>query len=153
MIDNDQRLAKETINGIAPPESCLRSPTKILLWRALGAGQQMSKHTAAAVFGWHISTAGRAIDELHDAGVVHVVGWTRNGQRGPKTKVVAFGPGLDAPRPEALENAYVCRRWRANNHAQAIAIDWRYRLRRQARQGKLPRGNDPLLFAIMGVGA
>lgn len=151
MASTTERLEQEATAGITPPESFLRSPTKLLLWRALGAGQRMSKHTAAAQLGWHLSSADDAICELHKAGKAHVVGWTRNGSRGPMTKVVAFGPGDDLPRPTKLANAFVCRRWRNRHHEQAIAIDRRCRTRRLAREGKLPRGNDPLLFAIMGV--
>lgn len=140
-------------NGIEPPESFLRSPAKILLWRALTQGEQMHKHLAGARFGWHASSARRAIDELHRAGKVHIVGWTRNGGRGPLTKVVAFGPGRDMPCPAPLSNAFRCQRWRARHHEQAAAGDRRYRLKQMVRQGRLPKGNDPLLAAIMGVRA
>ena len=145
------RLAAETRDGITMPESFLRSSSKLLLWRALAAGDRLHKHAAATRFGWHLSTADRAINELHACGKVHIVGWTRNGGRGPMTKIVAFGPGTDIERPTKLSNAYVCERWRARHHEQAVAIDRRCRIKRQARQGRLPKGNDPLLFAIMGV--
>lgn len=149
-IDQEQRLARETHKGIAMPESFLASPSKLLLWRALVAGDRIHKHAAAARFGWHLSTADRSLNELHAAGKVHIAGWTRNGDRGPMTKVVAFGPGEDKQRPARLSNAFVCERWRARHQDQAIAIDRRCRVRRMARQGRLPKGNDPLLFAIMG---
>lgn len=148
--DRAERVARETHQGITMPEHFLSSPRKVLLWRALVAGERFNKHSAAARFGWHLSGAAQVIKELHQAGKVHIVGWTRNGDRGPKTEVIAFGPGEDAPRPEALDNAFLCKRWRARNHAQAIAIDRRTKLRRAIREGCLPRGNDPLLAAIMG---
>jgi len=150
-MTKEQRLALERHNGIDMPESFLRSANKILLWRALVAGERLSKHAAAALLGWHLTSANEAICELHAAGKVHIVGWTRNGARGPMTKVVAFGPGVDMPRPARLANAYVCQRWRARNYEQALRIDRQCRVKRMARQGKLPRGNDPLLAAIMGV--
>lgn len=145
------RLSLYAHNGIEPPKSFLRSPAKILLWRALVNGEHMHKHLAAARFRWHASSASRAISELHSAGKVYIVGWTRNGDRGPLTKIIAFGHGEDKPYPEPLSNAFVCRRWRERHPDQAIAIDRRCRLKKAARQGTLPRGNDPLLAAIMGA--
>lgn len=133
------------------PEHFLRSPGKILLWRALAAGKRFNKHSAAAAFGWHLSTADRNLTELCNLDLVHAVGWTRNGDRGPLTKVVAFGPGEDMPRPEKLDNAFVCKRWR-NRHEDQARKSWaNTRLKRMAKEGKLSRGNDPLLMAIMGL--
>lgn len=132
------------------PESFNRAPGKILLWRALEAGKRFNKHSAAAAFGWHLSTADRNLIELHELGLVHVVGWTRNGDRGPLTKVVAFGPGEDLPRPEKLDNAFVCKRWR-NRHEDRARKSWKEsRVKKMVREGNLPRGHDPLLMAIMG---
>lgn len=149
------RMCALSANGLIPPASFLNihAQGKLLLWKALAAGERMHKHSAAACFNWHLSSADSAINELHKAGLVHIVGWTRNGDRGPMTKIVAFGPGEDMPRPAKLPNAFNCKRWRSRNHDQAIAIDRLCRIKRQAREGKLPRGNDPLLAAIMGVRA
>lgn len=133
------------------PVAFLRSPGKILLWRALVAGERFHKHSAAARFGFHLSTADRAINELHADDKVHVVGWTRNGARGPMTKVVEFGPGEDVPRPAKLTNAFVCSRWRNRHYEQAQRIDRQCRVNRMVRQGRLPVVVDPLLAAIMGM--
>lgn len=134
------------------PDCILRSPTRTLLWQSLLAGERFHKHAAAARFGWHLSTADRALCELHDEGLVHIVGWTRNGDRGPVTKVVAIGVGEDLPRPQKLGNAFVCKRWR-NRHEERAKRSWRNnKTKRLAREGKLPTGNDPLLMAIMGLG-
>lgn len=149
------RMCSLSVNGIVPPASFLNihAQGKLLLWKALAAGERMHKHIAAVRFNWHLSSADRAINELHQEGLVHIVGWTRNGERGPMTKIVAFGPGEDMPRPAKLANAFVCKRWRSRHHEQAVAIDRRCRIKRLAREGKLPKGNDPLLAAIMGVRA
>lgn len=145
------RMCSLSVNGLVPPASFLNTNAqgKVLLWKALAAGELLHKHHAASHFNCHLSSADRAINELHKAGLVHIVGWTRNGDRGPMTKIVAFGPGEDKPRPARLPNAFNCKRWRNRNHEQAIAIDRRCRIKRLAREGKLPRGNDPLLAAIM----
>lgn len=153
MMTPTQRLAREAVNGIEPPASFLASPTKILFWRALAAGGRFHKHAAAAAFGWHLSSANRAINDLHNEGKVHVVGWTRNGSRGPMTKIVAFGPGVDRPQPAPLSNAFVCQRWRARNPELKLACDRASRLRRRIREGHLPKAQDALLAAIMGGAA
>jgi hypothetical protein len=132
------------------PDSFSRAPLKVLMWRALEAGTRLSKHSAAALFQCHLSTADRILVEMHKLELVHVVGWTRNGDRGGMTKVVAFGPGEDLPHPENLSNAFACKRWR-NRHEDRARKSWaNTRIKRLAREGKLPVGNDPLLMAIMG---
>lgn len=134
------------------PDRIICSPTRVLLWQALLAGERFHKHAAAARFGWHLSAADRALCDLHDAGLVRIVGWTRNGDRGPMTKVVALGPGEDRPRPEKLDNAFACKRWRARHGERAKQSERNSKIKRLAREGKLPTGNDPLLMAIMGLG-
>jgi hypothetical protein len=143
-------MKSDKTEQIQAPAYIARSPAKTLLWRALAAGETFHKHSAAARFGWHLSSADEAICQLHADKLVHIIGWTRNGNRGPMTKIIAFGPGEDVPRPAKLPNVYICQRWRNNNPDKARRSDRESRLRRLARQGKLPKGNDPLLFAIMG---
>lgn len=132
------------------PDYVRHSSSRILLWQALASGKQFHKHLAALEIGWHLSTADEVLTNLHRLGLVHIVGWTRNGDRGPMTKIVAFGPGEDRPRPAKLPGYFACKRWRARHPEQAAQIDRNSRLRRQAKAGKLPTGNDPLLMAIMG---
>lgn len=143
----NDRLVRERHAGIDMPESFLLSPRKVLVWRALVAGDKLNKHAVAARFGCHLSTADRILTELHNLGKAHVVGWTRNGARGPMTKVVAFGPGEDLHHPDKLDNAFVCKRWRARHEEQAR----RCYLASRAKHRTPPVGNDPLLFAIMGI--
>lgn len=145
-----QRLAREAVNGIEPPASFLASPTKIMFWRALAAGGRYNKHAAAVIFGWHLSSAHRAVEELHRAGKAHIVGWTRASAHGAMIKVIAFGPGKDAPRPPRQTNAMICKRWRNRHPEQARAIDRDYRLRQRIREGRLPVAKDELLTATLG---
>lgn len=148
-----ERICAMSAHGFIPPASYLKSnaQSKIVLWRALAEGGRLNKHSAAAIVGWHLTTADEAISELHAAGLVHIVGWTRNGDRGPMTKVVAFGPGKDLPRPKRLSNAFVCKRWRCRNPEKAARSDRNFQAKCKAKEGRLPKGNDPLLFAIMGI--
>lgn len=134
------------------PDFFLLSPTRILLWRALEAGEKFSKHTAAARFRWSVYAANHAIKALRKAELVRITGWARNGDRGPMTPIIGFGPGEDAPRPLPLANKVVCRRWRTNNEDAARRSWAKDRLRKAIKAGKLPTGNDPLLAAIMGLG-
>lgn len=129
------------------------TPAMKLLLRALTEGERLNKHAVATKLGLHLSTADRMLNALHAAGQVHVVGWTRNGDRGPMTKIVAFGPGQDVPRPGKLDNAYICQRWRDRHPEQVQQSNRRYEIKRKVRRGTLPRGNDPLLFAILGMSA
>lgn len=147
------RIAALTHNGISPPDSVLRSPNRVLLWKALVAGERMHKHLAAIRFGLKKQSALDALNELHAAGKVHIVAWTRNGDRGPMTKVFAFGPGQDVPHPPKLSAAFVCKRYRERDPERSRANDRRYRIKKALRCGKAPTGNDPLLRAIMGAGA
>lgn len=146
-------MCREAVDGEIPPASFIRSPRKVLFWRAIASGKQYSKHSAAAEFGWNERQADLALGELYKSGKAHIVGWTRNGDRGPKTRIIAFGPGEDAPPPERLSNAFICLRWRERHPERHKACDRNGKIRRMIRRGTLPTGNDPLLFAIMGIAA
>ena len=39
---------------------------------------------------------------MHRAGEAHIVGWSRNSQGGPWSRVWALGPGEDVPRPSPV---------------------------------------------------
>lgn len=146
-------IARETIAGIEPPVCILRSPTRILVWRDLGAGQVLDKQIIAERHGINCKSATRVIIGLLDAGVAHVKHWTRPSGRGPWSPAIAFGPGKDAELPGKMSNAEACARWRTRHPERYLQCDRNWRIRQRARQGKMPRGNDPLLAAIMGVRA
>lgn len=78
----------------------------------LASGGRMSKHNLAARFGCHENSARRVIKLLREHRCVHVVDWTRAGERGGLTAVIVHGPGEDVPKPSTRGAAAACRRWR-----------------------------------------
>lgn len=55
--------------------------------------------------------ARRILKNMHTAGKIHVVGWTRQA-RGPYTPVYTWGPGRDAKKPEQMSDSERSRRYR-----------------------------------------
>ena len=147
----EQKIERWTINGIAPTLSVVRSPSRIIIWRALGDGAALSFHDVFERFGIPRSSARKALEDLAANGKVHVSGWARRGSRGPYVAVYSFGPGCDVPAPKPIPNSVLTRRWRQKNQDRERQKARNVYASRAARAGRGPVGNDPLLFAIMGV--
>jgi hypothetical protein len=77
---------------------------------------------------------------LLPAGLIHIADWRRN-VRGPAIPLFAAGTGVTPPKPGALSDAEVSRRWKERTGYNELR-----NLNR-----KLVRPVDPILAALMGL--
>lgn len=120
----------------------------------------------AAKAGRRPQSVRHVIERLHDKGQVHIKRWKR-GNAGPYVAYYFWGPGVDAPRPEAQPRSVVHKRYRETENGKKVCRACRKRWRKSAEGGlsiksynrgrwareKFSKGGvaaiDPLLAAIM----
>jgi hypothetical protein len=127
----------------------------------------MSSNDIAELTGRNRNAVRIVLVAMHKAKEIHIAGWNRS-PRGPAIALFALGQGADAEKPEAFNNAEICKRYRSTEKGMAVHLKssrkW-YRLNNGAAMRKIERDRakvrklfetgglkaiDPLLAAIMG---
>lgn len=80
---------------------------------------QITEETGSA---W--GNVGRLVRHCHKLGIVHIGGWERRIRGGAPSRLFAFGPGQDEPRPKTESRAVIERRSRQarQQRAQTLAM-------------------------------
>ena len=146
------------------PRETLR---KILVRMLDPENMPLSAVDVAEATGRNRGAVRKLLTQMHDDQEIHVAAW-RRASRGPYIALFTLGPGLDAPPPEKLTNAEVCKRYRTSPHGRKVHLKasrrW-YRQNNGAAMRNIGRKSakalkrfeaegvkaiDPLLAAIMG---